>query len=229
MRQRDGTPHPLAGRPHPKAGQPLEDWRGRPILDRDGSVPCGVVFFNYEDAIWEGVRSSGDGILIFNRPTPEQSQQMQAYVAGRGGLAALCSVEHVRQLLQHAQHIGLDDRYNSTRAYAARSLTVVADAATGIPAYGLHLRTNEMVPAVFVPGPARVGDLGLGPEGGVFLLIARDTETGRRDVRSVSPAAFADTYTADDGSSITVADLPHERPWQHRHDCPDGAGAIGGQ
>jgi hypothetical protein len=138
-------------------------------------------------------------------------------------------VQRVRDLLRHAQDIGLDDRYNSNRAYAERSLKVVASAATGTPAYGLHLRTQEMVPAVFVPGPSRVGDLPLGPEGGVFLRIARDTTTGRAQVRSVSPAAFAATYTASDGSALSAADLPVERPWQSRSACSDGSATTGAE
>jgi hypothetical protein len=213
MRQRDSTRHPLAGKPHPKSGHPLEDWRGRPILEPDGSVPHGVVFFNYEDAIFQGVRSSGDGIVIFDRPTPDQARELQSFVLEIGGPSALKSTELVATVLQRAQQMGLDDRYDSTLAYAEKSLTPVREVATGIPAFGLHLRSNEMVRAVFVPGPAQVGDLKLGAEGGVFLLISVNDETDEREVRSVSPAAFADTYTARDGSRLTSSSLPQERPW----------------
>ena len=213
MRQPDGTPHPLAGSPHPKAGQPLEDWRGQPMLEPDGSVPRGVVFFNYEDAVFQGVRSTGEGIVIFDRPTPQQCHALQAYMAQAGGPAALDSVDRVTQMVRRAQEIGLDDRYDSNRAYGEKSLTPVADAATGTPLFGLHLRANEMVRAVFVPGPAQVGDLEIGADGYVFLLIAENREDGEREVRAVSPAAFADTYRARDGSPITAADLPQERPW----------------
>lgn len=213
MRQPDGSPHPLAGSPHPKAGQPLEDWRGQPVLEPDGSVPRGVVFFNHVDAVFQGVRSNGEGIVIFNRPTPPQWQALQSFIAQAGGPAALDSVDRVAQMLQHARAIGLDDRYDSNRAYAEKSLTPVADAATGTPLFGLHLRANEMVRAVFVPGPAQVGDLDIGADGYVFLLIAEQPDTGGREVRAVSPAAFAATYTARDGSPITAADLPIERPW----------------
>jgi hypothetical protein len=213
MRQPDGSPHPLAGSPHPKAGQVLEDWHGHPMLDADGSVPRGVVFFNYEDAVFQGVRSSGEGIVIFDRPTPQQCQALQSFVVQAGGPAALDSTERVEQMLGRAQEIGLDDRYDSNRAYGEKSLTAVADAATGTPLFGLHLRANEMVHAILVPGPAGVGDLAIGADGCVFLLIADNREGGQREVRAVSPAAFAATYTARDGSPITAADLPQERPW----------------
>jgi nicotinate (nicotinamide) nucleotide adenylyltransferase len=216
MRQRDGSPHALAGQAHPKAGRPLEDWHGRPILDTDGSVPRGVVFFNYEDAKVQGVRSSGDAIIIFNRPTEAQASALQAYVTGRGGPSNLNSTDEVLTLLDCARRMGLDDRYDSTCEYARKYLTAVADMATGVPAFGLHLRANEMIRAIFVPGPAQVGDLELGVEGGVFLLISADRDTGERAVRSVSPAAFVDTYTASDGSPITAAELPQERPWDAR-------------
>lgn len=222
MRRRDGAPHPLAAVPHPKAGQPLEDWRGRPILAVDGSVPRGVVFFNYEDAIFQGVSSAGDGVLIFDRPTAAQAQALQGFVLGMGGPAALDSVERVLLVLEHAQRIGLDDRYDSRRAYVARSLAVVADTATGISAFGLHLRVGESVYAVFVPGPARVGDLHLGAEGGVFLLVSGHRESGEREVRSVSPDAFAATYTAADGAHIRAAELPCERPWESCLPSGDG-------
>lgn len=229
MRQRDGSRHPLAGLPHPKAGYPLEDWHCRPIVGADGSVPRGLVFFNYEDATFQGVSSAGDGIVIFNRPTAAQAQAqaLQTFVADMGGPSALDSVERVLLLLERAQRIGLDDRYDSTRAYAARSLTVVADAATGMPCFGLHLRANEMVQAVFVPGPASVGDLHLGAEGGVFLLVSVNPETGERRVRSVSPAAFAETYTARDGSLIAAVDLPHERPWERLTAGLTGSTGVG--
>lgn len=213
MRQPDGSPHPLAGSPHPKAGQPLEDWRGQPMPEPDGSVPRGVVFFNHEDAVFQGVRSTGEGIVIFDRPSPQQCHALQAFIAQAGGPAALDSVEGVTQMLRHAQSLGLDDRYDSNRAYGEKSLTPVADAATGTPLFGLHLRANEMVRAVFVPGPARVGDLEIGADGYVFLLIAENREDGEREVRAVSPAAFAATYRARDGAPITAADLPQERPW----------------
>ena len=227
MRRRDGSRHPLAALPHPKAGRPLEDWRGRPIVGPDGSVPSGVVFFNYEDATFQGVGSGGDGIVIFNRPTPEQACELQRFVAGMGGPAALDSVERVLLVLERAQQIGLDDRYDSTRTYAARSLTVVADTATGVPGFGLHLRASETVSAVFVPGPARVGDLHLGAEGGVFLLVSGNRESREREVRSVSPGAFTDTYSAGDGSRITAADLPCERPWVPRAAGTAGSTAVG--
>lgn len=211
MRQHDGSPHPLAGKPHPKAGQPIEDWRGRPILALDGSVRRGVVFFNYEDAIYEGVPSSGSGIIIFNRPSAEQARALEAWIAERGGLAALDSVARVAALLKHALHLGLDDRYDSDLRYAAKSLMPVAETSTGVPAYGLHLRSNEMVRAVFVPGPARIGSIGLGADGGVFLLIGTDKTSGVRDIRCISPAAFALTYTRADGAPITATALPIER------------------
>ncbi len=227
MRRRDGSRHPLAAMPHPKAGQPLEDWRGRPIVGKDGSVPRGVVFFNYEDATFQGVGSGGEGIIIFNRPTPEQAYELQRFVQGMGGPAALDSVARVLLVLERAQQIGLDDRYDSTCAYAARSLALLADAATGIAGFGLHLRTKEMMCAVFVPGPARVGDLHLDTEGGVFLLVSGDRESREREVRTVSPGAFSETYTAPDGSRISAADLPLERPWVARAAASLGHASVG--
>ena len=222
MRQRDGSPHPLAGQPHPKAGQPLEDWRGQPILAPDGGVPQGVVFFNYEDAIYQGVPSSGDGILIFDMPSAAQAHALQAWIAEHGGPAALDSVAQVSALLDHALHIGLDDRYNSDLRYVARSLVPVADMATGVPAYGLHLRANELAQAVLVTGPARVGSVELGAEGGVFLLIGTDKTRGVRDIRCITPAAFAQTYTRADGSPTTAAALPVE------HLGASAASTVGG-
>lgn len=210
MRQQDGSPHPLAGKPHPKAGQPLEDWRGQPKLDPAGSVSRGVVFFNFEDAIYQGVPTSGDGILIFNRPSAEQARALESWIDERGGPAALNSVARVTALLEYALHIGLDDRYDSDLQYSANSLVPVAETSTGIPAYGLHLRSNDLVRAVFVRGPAKVGSVDLGADGGVFLLIGSDKTSGMRDIRCITSAAFALTYTRADGAPIAVTALPVE-------------------
>lgn len=216
MRQHDGTLHPNAGQPHPKAGRPLEDWRGQPLRAADGGVPRGVLLFNYEDVAWQGVTSDGEGIVIFNRPSTEQASQLQAWVQERGGPAALNTAAAVIELLEQAKRLGLDDRYPSDRRYAARSLTPVAEVATGIAAYGLHLRANEMVRAVFVPGPARVGTIELGGEGGVFVLIGTANGDALRNIRKVTPTAFTQTYTRADGSPVSIGDLPLEIPSMRR-------------
>lgn len=211
MRNRDGSSHPLANQPHPKAGRPLEDWQGKPVLDPDGYVPRGVVFFNYEDCKYQGVQSIGTKILLFNHPTPAQARNLQDYIMQLGGPAALTSLDRIKGVLEFTRQQGLDDRYDSNLTYAERSLTPLAEMATGIPAYGLHLRCNEMVRAVFVPGPGQMGDLLFGKEGAIFLLVSVK-ETGVRDFRQVSPSMFAQTYTGRYGEPITAEELPIEWP-----------------
>lgn len=212
MRNRDGSSHALAGEPHPKAGRALEDWQGKPVLNPDGSLPRGVVFFNYEDCKYQGVQSIGTKILLFNHPTQAQARTLQDYILQQGGPAALTSLDRMKAVLEFTRQQGLDDRYDSDLAYAERSLTPLAEMATGIPAYGLHLRSNEMVRAIFVPGPGQMGDLLFGIEGAVFLLISVKRETGEQDFRQVSPGMFAQTYTGCDGDPITAEDLPIEWP-----------------
>jgi len=216
MRNRDGSTHALAGQPHRKAGRALENWQGKPVLNPEGAVPRGVVFFNYEDCKYQGVQSTGTKILLFNHPSPAQAHTLQDYITRLGGPSALTSLDRIKAVLEFTRQQGLDDRYDSDLTYVERSLTPVAEMATGIAAYGLHLRSNEMVRAVFVPGPGQMGDLLFGKEGAVFLLVSVKLETGERDFRQVSPHMFAQTYTGRDGEPITAEELPIEWPKECR-------------
>jgi hypothetical protein len=204
MRNKDGSRHPDAGKPHPKAGKPVEDWQGNPVLKADGSVPKGAMFFNYEDAKYQGVESTGDKILLFNRPSAEQGKQLEETIKSLGGPEKINTPAKLADLLAFAKKIGLDDRYDSNLKYAGSKLTALSDVSTGKPAYGMHLRANEMVKAVFVEGPAKVGDVSIDKNGAFFVLTGVDKETGKKDIRHVTPEAFKATYLAADGTPLST-------------------------
>lgn len=208
MRNKDGTPHPMAGKPLPDdiRGKPLQTWDGKPITRADGQPATGVVFFNYEDQKFQAMQDSGDKIFLFNRPSPEQGAKLQAYIEKQGGPSSLNTPAKVNDMLAFAKSIGLDDRYDSDTKYAKGKLTVTADQSTGVEAFGMHMRANEMVKAVFIEGPVQVADVRLGKEGGVFLLVGE--KDGKRDLRHVTPGAFTDTYTASSGAPVFAEDLP---------------------
>jgi hypothetical protein len=207
MRDKDGTPHAQAGQPLPDdiRGKPLQKWDGKPITRADGSAATGVVFFNYEDQKFQAMQDTGDKIFLFNRPSPEQGAQLQAYVESNGGPAALRTASAIVDVLAFAKSIGLDDRYDSDLKYAKGKLTTTKDQSTGVEAFGMHMRANEMVKAVFVDGPVQVADVRLGKEGGVFLLVSE--KDGQRELRHVTPSAFAETYTAATGAAIDATEL----------------------
>jgi len=220
------APHPLAGAIHPKAGRPLEDWQGQPVLCRDGSVPRGVVFFNYEDARYQGARGDGRGVIIFNRPTPEAAADLARWIEVNGGAAgALADVTAIVRMLDYAQKIGLDDRYESDADYVEQWLMradepLIPGAAlapdpprpTCAGACGLYVRRAVAVPAVFVTGPAQVGDAPIGPEGAVFLRANASPgalpKAPSFELRKVSLSAFAQTYVGIDGLPVDVSKLP---------------------
>jgi hypothetical protein len=204
MRNKDGTPHADAGKPHPKAGKPVEDWQGKPVLKQDGSVPKGAMFFNYEDAKFQGVESTGDKILLFNRPSAAQGKQLEDKIKSLGGPEKINTPSKLADLLAFAKKIGLDDRYDSDMKYAGSKLTALSDVSTGKAGFGMHLRANEMVKAVFVEGPAKVGDVSIDSNGAFFVLAGIDKETGKRNIRHVTPEAFKATYQAADGSALSA-------------------------
>ena len=209
MRNKDGTPHANAGKPHPKAGKPVDDWQGKPVLKQDGSVPQGAMFFNYEDAKYQGVESTGDKVLLFNRPSAAQGQQLEDKIKALGGPEKLNTPAKLGEFLAFAKTIGLDDRYDSDMKYAGSKLTALSDVSTGKAGFGMHLRANEMVKAMFVEGPAKVGDVSIDNDGAFFVLAGVDKETGKQDIRHVTPEAFKATYQAADGSGLS-ADKVHK-------------------
>ena len=55
-------------------GQPILDWQGKPIGKE------GIVFFNAKDQSWQAVVSDGQGVVIMNQVTEEQSQKLTAKI-----------------------------------------------------------------------------------------------------------------------------------------------------
>ncbi len=127
--------------------------------------------------------------------------------------------------MDYAQKIGLDDRYESDADYVEQWLLradepLIPGAAlapdpprpTCAGACGLYVRRAVAVPAVFVTGPAQVGDAPIGPEGAVFLRANASpgalSEAPSFELRKVSLTAFAQTYVGTDGLPVDVSKLP---------------------
>lgn len=201
MRNKDSKPHPKAGKPHPKAGKPVEDWQGKPELNQDGSVPKAAMFFNYDDPKFQRVESTSDNVVLFNRPSAAQGQQLEDQIKALGGPAKINTPAKLDEFLAFAKKIGLDDRYDSDINYAGSKLTAVSDVSTGKAGVGVRLRAKEMVTAVLVEGPAKVGDVSIDKDGAFFVLAGGDQEMGKRDIRHVTPEAFKAPYQAADGSA----------------------------
>jgi hypothetical protein len=200
MRNKVGTPHPEAGKPHPKAGKPVEDWQGKPELKQDRSVPKTAMFFKYDEAKFQGFKSTGDNVLLVNRPSAAQGQQLEDQIKALGGPEKINTPAKLDEFLAFAKKIGLDDRYDSDMNYAGSKLTPLSDMSTGEAGFGKRLRANKIVKAVLVEGPAKVGDVSIDKDGAFFVIAGVDKETGKRDLCHVPPEAFKATFQAADGS-----------------------------
>ena len=107
-------------------------------------MPQGVVFFNYEDAIYQGVSSSGEGILIFDMPSAAQARGHEVWHYDVKSLA----LDEGQQV--HQQRAGLQEVavfHSSTRPSASNHCTANAGVLSRMVRKRSSLRRRASSPA----------------------------------------------------------------------------------
>lgn len=183
---------------HSKAGQPILDYKGNPIGER------GIVFFNEKDQSWQAAPGDGESVIIINEVTQQQAEKLHRRIHDIQPSPDKLSVTQLKQVLDYAkQELGLNDMYNSTRAFIREEMTPInSEASEGADdVYGLKKRDDRDVnQAIYIPGEFLFEGPTASPQqftnGGIII------EQGGK-MRGIQPEIFSRTYTLADGSPIT--------------------------
>ncbi len=183
------------------SGQPIADWQGKPIGER------GVVFFNEKDQAWQAVPGDGNGVVIMNQVTEDQSKQLLAKV---GGDPSNLSLEQFKEVLTFAnKEVGLGDMYNSDRGFISSKMNALETLDTGVPQYGMFRRDDrDVCHALFLEGSGEFKGTSTThsyDNGGVVL---RQMVGKEFNYRLIQPEEFQQTYNNKDGSHIDLNSLP---------------------
>ena len=183
-----------------KAGDPITDWQGKPI----GSE--GFVFKNAKDNAWQAVLTDGQGVIICNNVTQQQADAITFEIDDIGRNPDNWSINGIKQLVATIHSIGVDDTYNSDKAFVASKMQRMEATNTFNPGttIGLFRRDDrDVCQAIFVEGPGSFQGPAATPQEfgtqGAFIIKQGDS------VRVVQPNIFMDTYRNKDGSAITAA------------------------
>ena len=204
------------------AGTPIMDWQGQPIGDK------GVVFFNQKDQAWQAVKSDGQGVIIMNQMTQEQSEALLAKV---GGDPMKMSLDQLKDFLSFASApptvdektgevsydsgVGCKDMYNSDRAFIQKKMNAIETNPSGYAQFGMFRRDDQDVcKALFAEGP---GEFEAPTGGGVMVkqpigeeggILVRQPDGKVFLYRKVDNEVFVETYKYKDGSAITLDNIP---------------------
>jgi hypothetical protein len=193
---------------HEKASQLILDYKGRPIGTN------GVVFFNPTDKVVQAAPGDGNSIIIVNRITPEQANEITSKVLEFGQDPSTLKLTDFKAILQWLYESGMKDFYTSNKGFYQKSLTRVGSAprdhtGTEIPFFGLHKRDDQDVcKALLAKGPVTVESTSAGVAEatrfeGNGVILSQGTS-----FRAIQLDAFLATYRKVDGSTLTEQDLP---------------------
>ena len=191
------------------SGQPILDWQGKPIGKE------GIVFFNAKDRSWQAVVSDGQGVVIMNQVTEEQSQKLTARIHELANGPKELKLKQIKDLLKYAQdELSITDMYNSDKEFIRSKMNALESTDSGIEAFGLHRRDDrDICQAVFVEGKGEFQ----GPaataqkfEDGAVIVKQGDS------TRLIQPEIFAQTYSHLDGKPMDIGSIPKVLPGKYQ-------------
>ena len=183
------------------AGQPILDWEGKPIAEE------GVVFFNAKDQSWQAVASDGQGVVIMNQVTEDQSKKLIAKVQQLAVDPNQLNLMQIKELLKYAQdELGINDMYNSNKEFIKSKMRPLESADSGVEAFGLYCRDDrDVCRAIFIEGQGEFrGPAASGQKFSDGAVIVQQGDS----TRLIQPDIFAKTYTHPDGKPLDVTHIP---------------------
>ena len=130
------------------AGQPILDWEGNAIGEQ------GVVFFNAKDRSWQAVGNDGQGVIIMNQVTEDQSKRLIEKIRSHADSPMELILEQIKAVLRFAQEdLKITDMYNSGRDFIKQKMNPIESCDCGIEELGLHRRDDrDICQAILVEG-----------------------------------------------------------------------------
>lgn len=183
---------------HAQAGQPILDWEGKAKQGK------GLVFFNEKDSCWQAVQANGAGVIIINGVTEPLAEGLYGKIETLGGNPQAFSIGDIKEILEFAFGMGLNDVYDSSIDFVRAKMTPARNSDRDrfeMQRYGFVKRDDRDVSfAVAVEGPVKlVNPDTVTPQ--VFQQGAVIVQTGN-SIHGVQPDIFFRDYRHVDGRLI---------------------------
>lgn len=177
----------------------------------------GLVFRNIAEnngmGIWQSVHTNGNGVIIFNKASPAQFEQMKQYAATclkRDG--EKLSLESLGHILAFATEIGLTDRYNSTKPEIAQNYenTIFSDASP----LSMPVKKSQHTRAMFVPAGEPLewdpkGEVMETYQDGSFLIVSKEHNGTATELRHLNPDDAEKKYYIENGDAVKLTNTAH--------------------